>query len=53
LKSKTFSEVLPGIIPKQPVMDIEATPESTIWVGIDGQGIWELDKTGRQVRNVY
>lgn len=53
LQSKTFSEVLPGIIPKQPVMTVEAVPESAIWVGIDGQGIWELDKSGKSVCNVY
>ena len=53
LETKTFSSVLPGIIPKQPVMAIEATSESAIWVGIDGQGIWEIDKTGKHIRNVY
>jgi signal transduction histidine kinase/DNA-binding response OmpR family regulator/ligand-binding sensor domain-containing protein len=53
LETKTFAEVLPGIIPKQPVMAIEAISESAIWVGIDGQGIWEIDKAGRQICNVY
>lgn len=53
LKSKTFSAVLPGIIPRQPVMAVEATSDSAIWVGIDGQGIWEVNKNGAQVRHVY
>jgi signal transduction histidine kinase/DNA-binding response OmpR family regulator/ligand-binding sensor domain-containing protein len=53
LKTKTFAAVLPGIIPKQPIMAIDAISESAIWVGIDGQGIWEVDKAGRQIGNVH
>jgi signal transduction histidine kinase/ligand-binding sensor domain-containing protein/DNA-binding NarL/FixJ family response regulator len=53
IKTKTFSPVLPGIIPRQPIMAVEAISESAVWVGIDGQGIWEIDKAGRQIYNVY
>lgn len=39
--------------PKQPVLAIEANSDSTILVGIDGQGIWEVNKNTDQVLNIY
>lgn len=39
--------------PKQPIQGIEANSDSTILVGIDGQGVWELTKKGDKVLNVY
>ncbi len=39
--------------PKQPINAIEANTDSTIMVGIDGQGIWELSKDGSRVLNIY
>jgi signal transduction histidine kinase/ligand-binding sensor domain-containing protein/CheY-like chemotaxis protein len=40
--------------PKQPVRAIEANTDSTMLIGIDGQGIWEIDrKNANKVINVY
>jgi signal transduction histidine kinase/CheY-like chemotaxis protein/ligand-binding sensor domain-containing protein len=39
--------------PKQPINAIEANTDSTVMVGIDGQGIWELTKDGHTVLNIY
>jgi signal transduction histidine kinase/DNA-binding response OmpR family regulator/ligand-binding sensor domain-containing protein len=39
--------------PKQPVLDVEANTDSTLLIGTDGQGIWELNKTGNKVLNIY
>ena len=39
--------------PKQPILAIEANSDSTILAGIDGQGIWEVNKQGTKVLNVY
>jgi|LSQX01.1.fsa_nt_gb signal transduction histidine kinase/DNA-binding response OmpR family regulator/ligand-binding sensor domain-containing protein len=39
--------------PKQPINTIEANTDSTMLVGIDGQGIWELSKKGNRILNVY
>ena len=48
-----FSQVLTSVIPKQPILAIEENSDSTLLVGIDGQGIWELDKWGDQVLHIY
>ncbi|MDA3930961.1 MAG: response regulator [Prolixibacteraceae bacterium] len=39
--------------PKQPILAIEEITDSTLWIGIDGQGIWEINKTGNKVKNIY
>jgi signal transduction histidine kinase/ligand-binding sensor domain-containing protein/DNA-binding NarL/FixJ family response regulator len=39
--------------PKQPILAIETNSDSTLLVGIDGQGIWELSKKSEKVTNVY
>jgi len=39
--------------PKQPVHAIVANTDTTVMIGIDGQGIWELTSDGRQVLNIY
>jgi Signal transduction histidine kinase len=40
--------------PKQPILAMEANTDSTMLVGIDGQGIWEIDrKNAEKVINVY
>jgi signal transduction histidine kinase/CheY-like chemotaxis protein/ligand-binding sensor domain-containing protein len=39
--------------PGQPVLAIEANSDSTLLVGIDGQGIWELNRAGDRVTAVY
>ena len=41
------------IVPRQPVLAIEIASDSTFYVGIDGQGIRELDKTGARVIQIH
>lgn len=43
---------VPGV-PKQPVLDIEAISDSTMMVGVDGQGLWEVGKKDLNVYNIY
>lgn len=40
-------------IPKQPILDLELVSDSTLMVGIDGQGAWEISKDGSKVVNVF
>ncbi len=40
-------------LPNQPILAIESISGSTLMIGIDGQGLWELDRTGTKVLNVY
>lgn len=51
--SGRFQSILKTTIPEQPILDIEENSESTLLIGIDGQGIWELDKVGQKVLNVF
>lgn len=39
--------------PEQPVMAMEFNSDSTMFAGIDGQGIWELNLNSTKVLNVY
>ncbi len=50
--SADFSHILQAKLPKQPVLAIEENSDSTLLIGIDGQGIWELSKKGDEVLNV-
>ena len=38
--------------PKQPIAVITESSDSTLLVGIDGQGVWELDKDKKTVLNI-
>ena len=51
--SGNFAHVLDPVIPKQPILALAENSDTTIMAGIDGQGIWVLDKEGRQLLNVY
>jgi signal transduction histidine kinase/CheY-like chemotaxis protein/ligand-binding sensor domain-containing protein len=51
--SGVCSRVLPSIFPKQPVLAIEANTDSTLLVGVDGQGIWKLDAEKGELLDVY
>ena len=51
--NNTFSTTDIKYFPKQPVLAIEASSDSTMLIGIDGQGVWEIDKNTCQVLNVY
>ena len=51
--SATLNPILESSFPRQPILAIEANSESSILVGIDGQGVWELNKQNSQLLNVY
>ncbi len=51
--SSTLSHILQSSFPKQPILAIEENSESTILIGVDGQGVWELNKKDNQVLNIY
>jgi len=40
-------------IPNQPVLAIDANSDSTMLIGIDGQGIWNINNFHNKVINVY
>lgn len=40
-------------LPKQPILAIKKSATSSLLIGIDGQGVWELTEDGRKVLNVY
>jgi len=48
-----LNPILQSSFPRQPILAIEANSESTILVGIDGQGVWELNKKNNQILNVF
>ncbi|MFT3738156.1 MAG: two-component regulator propeller domain-containing protein [Breznakibacter sp.] len=45
--------ILKETFPKKPILDIEKNSESTLLIGIDGQGILELDKNDDRILGVY
>lgn len=45
-------ESFPGI-PGQPVLAIEPASDSTLFLGIDGQGLWEIVKKTKQVKTIW
>lgn len=51
--SGRFQNILKSTIPEQPILDIEENSDSTLLIGIDGQGIWELEKAQPRVLNVF
>lgn len=52
-KTGTFAPVMNSKIPKQPILALAKISESSIMLGIDGQGIWELNENGSEVLNVF
>jgi len=53
LGSKTFVNILKSTLPQQPILAIAENTDSTILVGVDGQGIWEINKRNNNLLNVY
>ncbi|MFO8000928.1 MAG: response regulator [Marinilabilia sp.] len=43
----------PKQLPKHPVLAIEANTDSTVMLGFDGQGLWEMNRKGSEVLNIY
>jgi len=52
-QSKILFPINKPISPRQPIRAIEENTDSTILIGIDGQGIWEISKKNFKVLNVY
>jgi signal transduction histidine kinase/DNA-binding response OmpR family regulator/ligand-binding sensor domain-containing protein len=50
---KAFVKLPVRFFPGQPVRSVEACTDSTFLVGIDGQGIWEINKQESRVCNIY
>ncbi len=53
MNSKLFVRAEAPGFPRQYVRDIEIMPDSTIWCGIDGRGIYELSRDGKKVLRTY
>lgn len=53
LKEKRFDKASLKNFPRHPVLAITPNSDSTMLVGIDGQGIWEISKDGNSVLNIY
>lgn len=51
-KDSLYPSAIRGL-PGNPILDIEINTDSTILLGVDGQGLWELDRAGTKVLNVY
>ncbi len=51
--SGTLTHILKASIPMQPILAVKEKTASSILIGIDGQGVWELNKDGAQIINVY
>lgn len=49
----TFIEIPLKDFPRQPVHAIVSYTDSTVLAGIDGQGIWEINRKGDRVLNVF
>jgi len=48
-----YSAYLNRKIPRQPILAIESNSDSTLMIGIDGQGIWELNSKKEEIKNVH
>lgn len=51
--SEKLSRILESSFPRQPILAIKENSDSTLLVGVDGQGVWELNKQNSQLLNVY
>ncbi|MEI6139908.1 MAG: response regulator [Mariniphaga sp.] len=49
----TCSNKLSSVFPEQPILAITENSDSTFLIGIDGQGIWELDRRDQKILNIY
>ncbi|MBP1677526.1 MAG: tmoS 15 [Bacteroidetes bacterium] len=53
LKKKVLSGITVKNFPRQPILAMDQNNDSTLLVGIDGQGVWELSGNGKTVLNIY
>ena len=52
-KTKIFTNIKIKSFPEQPILAIESVSDSSLLIGIDGQGVWEINKKGDRVLNIY
>jgi len=52
-QADTFSPLTIKGFPKQPILALEENANHSLLAGIDGQGIWELDRKNKTVLNIY
>lgn len=50
---KSLSNLFKSSLLSQPILAIEANTDSTLLIGYDGQGIWEVNKNKELVKNIY
>lgn len=53
LKKKEVKRIFENRFPLQPVLDLETVNDQTLLAGVDGQGVWEIDRKTLEIRNVY
>ena len=53
IKRKQFSKVIFKNFPNQPILAIKKNYNSTLLIGIDGQGMWVLSKDGNTILKVF
>ena len=51
-KTKSLTKIKINSFPEQPILAIESISDSSLLIGIDGQGIWEINKKGDRVLNI-
>lgn len=52
-QTDTFSPFSIKRFPKQPILALEKGANQSLLAGIDGQGIWEIDRKNKTVLNIY
>lgn len=52
-ETDTFSPLTIKGFPKQPILALKDNANHSLLAGIDGQGIWELDRKNKTVLNIY
>lgn len=50
---KTFKAVSITNFPRQPILSITKNIDSSLFVGVDGQGIWKLNNEGNVLLGIY
>lgn len=51
-EGRLHAQVIKGI-PNQPILALESGSDTTLFLGIDGQGLWEINKTTHKVLARY
>jgi len=51
--SRQLKKVIIESLPLQPILAIESVSKYSLLLGIDGQGLWEIDKRNNKIINVY